>query len=94
MKTWVSSVTTVIERGLSCGNSTWKGSSINMFFKTLLRTARLWYLSPRALRTFLLAGEQRKHKVLDDDEFTEVFELAAPGKDYEVYTKSHFTRKD
>ena len=37
---------------------------------------------------------EETYKVLEDDEFTEVFELAAPGKDYEVYTKSHFTRKD
>jgi len=34
------------------------------------------------------------YKVLDDNEFTEVFELAAPRKDFEVYTKSHFKRKD
>jgi len=34
------------------------------------------------------------YRVLNDDEFTEVFELAAPGKDFEVYTKSHFRRKD
>lgn len=34
------------------------------------------------------------YRVLNDDEFTEVFELAVPGKDFEVYTKSHFKRKD
>ncbi|UCF58842.1 MAG: hypothetical protein JSV15_07290 [Candidatus Bathyarchaeota archaeon] len=33
------------------------------------------------------------YKVLNDDEFTEVFKLAAPGKDFEVCTKSHFLEK-
>jgi len=33
------------------------------------------------------------YKVLNDDEFTEVFELAAPGKDFEVCTRSHFLEK-
>jgi hypothetical protein len=30
---------------------------------------------------------------LNADEFTETFELAAPGKEFEVYTESHFKRK-
>lgn len=33
------------------------------------------------------------YKILNDDEFTEVFELAAPGKDFEVYTKNRLKRK-
>lgn len=32
------------------------------------------------------------YTVLNPDEFTEVFELAAPGKDFEIYSKSHFKR--
>ena len=33
------------------------------------------------------------YKVLGPDEFTEVFEIAGPGKDFEVYSESHFKRK-
>jgi len=33
------------------------------------------------------------YKVLGPDEFTEVFEIAEPGKDFELYTESHFRRK-
>lgn len=33
------------------------------------------------------------YKILGPDEFTEVFELAAPGKEFEVYSEGHFKRK-
>jgi len=33
------------------------------------------------------------YKILGPDEFTEVFEIAEPGKDFEVYSESHFKRK-
>jgi len=33
------------------------------------------------------------YHVLSNDEFEEVFELAAPGKEFEVYSKSQFRRK-
>ena len=33
------------------------------------------------------------YKILNKDEFTETFELAAPEKDFEVYIESHFKRK-
>jgi len=33
------------------------------------------------------------YKVVGADEFIETFELAAPGKDFEVYTESQFKRK-
>ena len=32
------------------------------------------------------------YHVVNSDEFTEVFELAAPGKDFEVYSTSHLKR--
>lgn len=40
------------------------------------------------------AGWQARetYQVVSPDEFTEVFELAAPGKDFEVYSKSRLTR--
>ncbi len=32
------------------------------------------------------------YQVIGPDEFTETFELAEPGQDYEIYTRSHFKR--
>jgi hypothetical protein len=33
------------------------------------------------------------YDVISDDEFTETFELAAPGKEFELYSRSHFRRQ-
>ncbi|MFY9608198.1 MAG: hypothetical protein WAU45_06220 [Blastocatellia bacterium] len=33
------------------------------------------------------------YRIVNANEFTETFELAAPGKEFEVYTESHFKRK-
>lgn len=33
------------------------------------------------------------YRIVNADEFSETFELAAPGKDFEVYTESQFKRK-
>lgn len=33
------------------------------------------------------------YKILGPDEFTEVFEIAEPGKDFEVYSEGHFKRR-
>ena len=33
------------------------------------------------------------YKILGPDEFTEVFEIAEPGKDFEIYSEGHFRRK-
>jgi len=33
------------------------------------------------------------YKILGADEFTEVFEIAEPGKDFELYSEAHFRRK-
>jgi hypothetical protein len=33
------------------------------------------------------------YKLLGPDEFTEVFEIAEPGKDFELYSEGHFKRK-
>jgi hypothetical protein len=33
------------------------------------------------------------YKILSDDEFHEIFELAAPGKDFEVYSENRLKRK-
>lgn len=33
------------------------------------------------------------YQVISPDEFTETFELAEPGKDFEVYTRNHFKRR-
>lgn len=33
------------------------------------------------------------YKIIGPDEFSEVFEIAEPGKDFEVYSEGHFKRK-
>jgi hypothetical protein len=33
------------------------------------------------------------YKILGADEFVEVFELAKPGKDFELYSEGHYRRK-
>jgi D-arabinose 1-dehydrogenase-like Zn-dependent alcohol dehydrogenase len=33
------------------------------------------------------------YKILGPDEFTETFEIAEPGKDFEIYSEGHFKRK-
>lgn len=33
------------------------------------------------------------YRIVNDNEFTEVFELAAPGKDFELYSETKFKRK-
>jgi hypothetical protein len=33
------------------------------------------------------------YRIVNDSEFTEVFELAAPGKDFELYSETKFKRK-
>ena len=33
------------------------------------------------------------YKILNDDEFIEIFELAPPGKEFSTYTENHFKRK-
>lgn len=33
------------------------------------------------------------YKIISRDEFTETFELAAPGKDFEVYSEGRLSRK-
>jgi hypothetical protein len=33
------------------------------------------------------------YKMIGPDEFVEVFEIAEPGKDFELYSESHYTRK-
>lgn len=33
------------------------------------------------------------YRIINNDEFVEVFELAAPGKDFSVYSENHFKRR-
>ena len=42
----------------------------------------------------LPAGYRAKetYRIMNDDEFVEVFELAPPGKDFSVYSENHFRR--
>jgi hypothetical protein len=36
---------------------------------------------------------RESYRILNSDEFVEVFELAAPGKEFEVYSENRFKRK-
>jgi len=33
------------------------------------------------------------YRILNENEFTEIFELAEPGKDFQIYSTNHFKRK-
>ncbi|MCI0388026.1 MAG: hypothetical protein MOB07_04565 [Acidobacteria bacterium] len=36
---------------------------------------------------------RESYRILNNDEFIEVFELAAPGKEFEIYAENHFKRR-
>ncbi len=36
---------------------------------------------------------RESYRILNNDEFVEVFELAGPGKEFEVYAENRFKRK-
>jgi hypothetical protein len=56
-------------------------------------TATLVFLS-EALENLPAGWRAREsYAILSADEFVETFELAAPGKDFEVYTRNHFRRR-
>ena len=41
----------------------------------------------------LLRRARETYKIVNADEFTEVFELAEPGKDFQIYSEGHFRRR-
>ena len=46
-----------------------------------------------SMENFLTGWKAREtYKILNENEFTEVFELAPPGKDFSVFVENHFTR--
>ena len=55
--------------------------------KTLVFTAESLENLPAGFRA------RETYKVLSDNEFVEVFELAAPGKEFAVYSENHFKRQ-
>ena len=62
---------------------------------SLLNDGRTMVFVTESIENIPLGWRAREtYRVLNDDEFTEVFELAALGKDFEVYTKNHLRRKD
>jgi hypothetical protein len=36
---------------------------------------------------------ERSYEIVSPDEFTEIFELAEPGKEFQVYSRNHFKRQ-
>ena len=55
--------------------------------KTLVFTAESLENLPAGWRA------RETYRILNDDEFVEVFELAAPGKEFSVYSENHFRRQ-
>lgn len=54
----------------------------------------IWILLPESIEN-IPAGWRAKetYKIVNANEFQEIFELAAPGKDFEMYSENHFKRK-
>jgi hypothetical protein len=55
--------------------------------KTLVFTAEALENLPAGFRA------KETYKIISNDEFVEVFELAAPGKEFAVYSENHFKRQ-
>jgi len=62
-------------------------SSISADGKTIVFTSETIENIPPGFRA------RETYQILGPDEFIEVFELAEPGKDFEVYTENHYRRK-
>src|SRR5882724_10111842 len=55
--------------------------------KTIVFTSEIIENIPAGYRA------RETYKILGPDEFTELFEIAEPGKDFEIYSEGHFKRK-
>jgi len=62
-------------------------TSISADGKTIVFTSESIENIPTGFRA------RETYKILGPDEFTEVFGIAEPGKDFEVYSEGHFKRK-
>lgn len=63
------------------------GTSISTDGKTIVFTSENIENIPAGWRA------RETYKITTPDEFTETFELAEPGKDFQIYTENHFRRK-
>jgi len=62
-------------------------SSSSVDGKTIVLTSESIENIPSGFRA------RETYKILGPDEFTEVFEIAEPGKEFELYSEGHFRRK-
>ncbi|MFN0279780.1 MAG: heme-binding beta-barrel domain-containing protein [Pyrinomonadaceae bacterium] len=62
-------------------------SSISEDGKTIILDSESIENVPKGMRS------RETWKILNDNEFTETFEIAMPGKEYKVYTENRFNRK-
>ena len=62
-------------------------SSISEDGKTIILDSESIENVPKGMRS------RETFKILNDNEFTETFEISMPGKDFQVYSTNHFKRR-
>lgn len=71
-----------------------EGFVIQYRAETVSEDGKLVVFTSEAIENIPAGWRAREtYRVLNEDEFTETFELAEPGKDFKVYTTNHFRRK-
>jgi hypothetical protein len=73
-------------------------TSINLFNQYRLERAapdgKTFTLVTESIENIASGWRAREtYRIVNANEFIETFELAAPGKDFEVYVETHFKRK-
>jgi hypothetical protein len=67
--------------------SQYRSETISQDGKTMVFTSESLENLPSGFRA------RESYRILNSDEFVEVFELAAPGKEFAVYSENHFKRR-
>ena len=67
---------------------------VNQFKGEILDDGKLLVFTSESIEN-IPAGYKAKetYKILNENEFTETFEIAEPGKEFSVYSENHFTRQ-
>jgi hypothetical protein len=65
----------------------YRSETIPLDGKTLVFTSETLENLPAGYRA------RETYRIVNSDEFVEVFELAAPGKEFAVYSENHFKRR-
>ncbi len=71
-----------------------EGFVLQYVFDSTASDAKTLVFITESIENFLPGWRAKEtYKLLNHHEFIEVFELAAPGKEFEVYTQNHFKRR-